>query len=62
MLCNVIESISNHKLFTEYPVRNSFKFDDIFNDLSIHEFKTGDKGFAETLSEPDYTGCGSELT
>ena len=34
-----------------------FKFDDIFNDLSVHTFMQGDEDFIDKMTEPDYTDC-----
>ena len=39
--CNVkfINAVVEHKIFEEKKMSNSFKFSDIFNDLSLHTFK-----------------------
>ena len=58
----MIDSVGKASLYNEYSIKNSFRFDDIFNDLSIHEFKAGDDGFADSLTEPDYTDSCSELS
>ena len=36
---NFIHAVVEHNILDEKKLRNSFKFSDIFNDLSLHSFK-----------------------
>ena len=56
-----MQGVENAELVKEYPIKNSFKFDDIFNDLSVHTFVQGDEDFLNKMSEPDYSDCDKEI-
>ena len=56
-LYNVIKGVEQAEFVKEYPIKNVFKFDDIFNDLSVHTFMQGDEDFIDKMTEPDYTDC-----
>ncbi len=58
---NVIDGVEQAEFVKEYPIKNVFKFDDIFNDLSVHTFLQGDEDFIDKMTEPDYTDTVTEL-
>eukprot|EP00088_Acartia_fossae_P062843 TRINITY_DN7617_c0_g1_i2.p1 TRINITY_DN7617_c0_g1~~TRINITY_DN7617_c0_g1_i2.p1 ORF type:complete len:260 (-),score=23.58 TRINITY_DN7617_c0_g1_i2:229-1008(-) len=60
-LCNVMILADQYKLVNEYPIKNDFKYDDIFNDMSVHVFLDGNESFYEELKKPDYSRFDSEL-
>jgi len=52
-----IDKVVENGLLEEFPIKNSFKFQDIFNDMSLHKFKkssfTDDSSFWD-LPKPVY--------
>ena len=51
---NLIKIVSDNNLVEEHKLENTFKYEDIFNDLSLHTFTNPSRDLVSNIQEPTY--------